>query len=62
MKEDTITLVASYGADRAEHAVLIADEADKHGKATVNFVAPLRAPVIPEARPTPRRRSVIDFG
>jgi hypothetical protein len=35
LKEDTITLVASYGADRAEHAVLIVTESDKHGLAKV---------------------------
>ena len=38
LKEDTISLVASYGADRAEHAVLIVDEADKHGKAKVSLL------------------------
>ena len=35
---DTITLVASYGAERAEHAILIVDEADKHGKASVSLL------------------------
>jgi hypothetical protein len=38
LKEDTITLVASYGADRAEHAVLIVTAADKHGKASVGLL------------------------
>jgi hypothetical protein len=38
LKEDTITLVASYGAGRAEHAILIVDEADKHGKASVSLL------------------------
>jgi hypothetical protein len=38
LKEDTISLVASYGANRAEHAVLIVDEADKHGKAKVSLL------------------------
>jgi hypothetical protein len=38
LKEDTISLVASYGADRAEHAILIVDEADKHGKAKVSLL------------------------
>jgi len=33
-----ITLVASCGAERAEHAILIVDEADKHGKATVSLL------------------------
>jgi hypothetical protein len=33
--KDTISLVASYGADRAEHAVLIVDDSDKHGKAKI---------------------------
>jgi hypothetical protein len=35
LKEDTIQLVSSYGADRAEHSVLIVDDADKHGLAKV---------------------------
>jgi hypothetical protein len=38
LKEDTIQLVASYGADQAEHAVLIVDEADKHGNASVSLL------------------------
>ena len=38
LKEDTITLVASYGADRAEHAVLIVTESDKHGLAKVSLL------------------------
>jgi hypothetical protein len=38
LKEDTITLVASYGADRAEHAILIVTAADKHGKASVSLL------------------------
>ncbi len=38
LKLDTITLVASNGADRAEHAVLIVDDADKHGKASVSLL------------------------
>jgi hypothetical protein len=38
LKEDTITLVASYGADWAEHAILIVEAADKHGKATVSLL------------------------
>jgi len=38
LKEDTISLVASYGAERAEHAVLVVDEADKHGKARVSLL------------------------
>jgi hypothetical protein len=33
-----ISLVASYGADRAEHAILIVDESDKHGKASVSLL------------------------
>jgi hypothetical protein len=37
-KEDTITLVASYGADRAEHAILIVDDSDKHGLASVSLL------------------------
>jgi hypothetical protein len=37
LKED-ISLVASYRADRAEHAVLIVDEADKHGKVKVSLL------------------------
>jgi len=32
-KEGRIELVASFGADRAEHAILIVDVADKHGLA-----------------------------
>jgi hypothetical protein len=35
LKEDTIQLVSSYGADRAEHSILIVDDADKHGLAKV---------------------------
>jgi hypothetical protein len=38
LKEDTIQLVSSYGADRAEHAILIVDEADKHGLARVSLL------------------------
>jgi hypothetical protein len=38
LKEDAITLVASYSADGAEHAILIVDDADKHGKATVGLL------------------------
>jgi hypothetical protein len=39
MKEDTIQLVASYGtSDRAEHAILIVDESDKRGRATVSLL------------------------
>lgn len=38
MKHDTITLVASCGADRAEHATLAVDSADKHGLATVSLL------------------------
>ena len=38
LKEDTIQLVSSYGADRAEHSVLVVDEADKHGKASVSLL------------------------
>jgi hypothetical protein len=34
-KEDTIQLVSSYGADHAEHSILIVDAADKHGLAKV---------------------------
>ena len=37
-REDTITLVASFGAHRAEHAILIVDESDKHGKASVSLL------------------------
>jgi hypothetical protein len=28
----------SYGAERAEHAILIVDDADKHGKASVSLL------------------------
>jgi hypothetical protein len=38
LKEDTIQLVSSYGADRAEHSVLVVDDADKHGLAKVSLL------------------------
>lgn len=38
LKEDTITLVSSYGADRAEHSVLVVTNADKHGLAKVSVL------------------------
>jgi hypothetical protein len=37
-KEGRIELVASFGADRAEHAILIVDVADKHGSAKVSLL------------------------
>jgi len=36
LNEDTISLVASHGADRAEQAILIVDQSDRHGKAKVS--------------------------
>ena len=38
LNEDTISLVASYGADRAEQAILIVDQSDRHGKAKVSLL------------------------
>jgi hypothetical protein len=38
LKEDTITLVSSYGADRAEHSVLVVTDATKHGLAKVSLL------------------------
>jgi hypothetical protein len=37
-KEDTINLVSSFGAERADHSILVVDEADKHGLATVSLL------------------------
>jgi hypothetical protein len=37
-KEDRIELVASFGAERGEHATLIVDDVDKHGKAAVSLL------------------------
>ena len=38
LNEDTISLLASYGADRAEQAILIVDQSDRHGKAKVSLL------------------------
>jgi len=35
LKEDIIQLVSSYGAERAEHSVLVVTESDKHGRVKV---------------------------
>jgi len=38
LNEGHISLVASYGADRAEQAILIVDQSDRHGKAKVSLL------------------------
>jgi hypothetical protein len=38
MQEDTIQLVSSYGADQAEHSILIVTASDKHGLARVSLL------------------------
>jgi hypothetical protein len=37
-KEDRIELVASFGAERGEHATHVVDEVDKAGKAIVSLL------------------------
>jgi hypothetical protein len=37
-REDTIQLVSSFGADRAEHSILLVTESDKHGGAKVGLL------------------------